>query len=106
MKINNIEDISRQLVSPISKSINAELTNIASDAKKNISVLLTENNNAVNEQISKFYNINSDIKKSNGDLTNIQKQLNSKLAELSKSSTTSSNSKAADMTKDMLKKLF
>lgn len=106
VKINNIEDISRQLVSPISKSINAELTNIASDAKKNISVLLTENNNAVNEQISKFYNINSDIKKSNGDLTNIQKQLNSKLAELSKSSTTSSNSKAADMTKDMLKKLF
>ena len=56
--------------------------------------------------MSKFYNINSDIKKSNGDLTNIQKQLNSKLAELSKSSTTSSNSKAADITKDMLKKLF
>lgn len=106
VSVNNIDEISRQLVSPISSSINAELNNIASDAKKNISALLAENNSAVSEQISKFYNISSDIKNANGDLTSLQKQLNAKLSELSKGSSNPASSKSADLTKDLLKKLF
>ncbi|MCF0242926.1 MAG: hypothetical protein HUK25_09820, partial [Treponema sp.] len=99
VEIKNMDELGRQLVTPVVKAMTSELSVIADDAMNKALAMLTENTGIATDSISEFVKISDLINGEKSSLDNLTKQLEAKKKEL----TDQLSNKATSAAKDALK---
>ncbi len=102
VELTNIEKLTKQLVTPVTQALTGELNSIASEAKSNVTKVLSEKTGIASEQISAFTDISGLLNNQMNSVNNIQKQLEEQKSKINKQLSNAAKGAAVDA----LKKLF
>lgn len=106
VEITNMDNLAKQLVTPITSALTGELNSIASDAKANVTKTLSEKTGIATEQIDKFTDIQGLINGQANTVKDLQKQIDNKKAEIQKQIEKQAAGAVQDAAKGLLNKLF
>jgi len=84
VSLDNLDKLTSQIVTPVTKVLTGEINNIATEARQNVTKVLDEKTGGATSSISSFLGIESDVNKESAKVNDLQKQLEAKKKELSK----------------------
>ncbi len=84
VSLDNLDKLTSQIVTPVTKVLTGEINNIATEARQNVTKVLDEKTGGATSSISSFLGIESDVNKESAKVNDLQKQLEAKKKELTK----------------------
>lgn len=106
VELTNVEKLAKQLSQSVTAALSLELNSIASDAKNNVTKMISEKTGIATEQISAFTDISNTLNGQIKSVNNLQKQLEEQKSKINKQLTGAAKSAVKSAAADALKKLF
>lgn len=103
VSIDNLDQLAGQLVTPITAALTSELNVIASEAKTNVTQMLSEKTGIATDKIAAFTDIQGLVNNQKNSMDSMQKQIDSKKKDLEKQIKNAGTNAAKNAAKDALK---